>query len=78
VEKILVDTATWLVALSVAELGAAANQDWSHAHGRFIGASALLAVLLAALKNFPQFNSDKPAAPGPEPKHAPGYAPPAA
>ena len=54
-EKTIVDCTTWSVMVSVTMLASAANQDWMHAHGRFVGAAAILAVLGAALKNFPNF-----------------------
>jgi len=72
-EKMLTDAAIWVVALTIAELGAAVNQDWSHANGRITGAAALLAVLLAALKSAPTLtkaaNDPVPAVP---PVHSDG------
>lgn len=59
-EKIVVDTAKWTAATVVAILAVAANQDWSHAHGRIIGAGMCLAVLPAALATFPTYTSLKP------------------
>lgn len=58
-EKTILDTVTWCTLTTVAVLGVAASQDFSHAHGRFIGAGAILAVIAAALKTFPTFTSPK-------------------
>lgn len=62
--KIAQDLAVWGGATVVAMLGAASTQSWDSREHRITNIGAMLAILVAALKQIPDMSNDPvPAAP---------------